>query len=562
MIAAERTRPSEQLKVKSLKELQEFGIQNFASMEYRTEVMRRVSKAHGAQKAILFDDMADAASPNQREGAHRYERHLLPGLITATGFPEGAAVVVAALPASSELKYVGAYKQKLEEELGRSINYEMLYAQGDKIVDLMKLDQKDYKKLQQDTFANPDTYIRHGSQSVVIKELILPNLAPLQKTLLIPYQTTYEHYAEFANEIMANRVALPDVHEVDKAYNGLLLQEHGFKHLPKMHIIGSDGSTFKTHEQLEEAGKEAPTFKTPDLVNQLAGSITTVMDELAEEGMNAYVKLDPSGASGRGNLDPGNYPKLYDPTVDTQIKQTIVAEAIQEMPGMHLPFQVIVEEFVEAREVEGIPVDVTVCGEMIDGVFLPISVNPFGITNGSYDREWTGPNAEAIRDNVEDWEEMFRVYMDIGDVLAKNGYRNGVLAGDLFQREDGTFAQHDYNLRRGGRSVPESITALEPEGWFDGSIQISLTEASVSPGKIINAYHQICERLVEQGVLPYATGLAYGDNREPSNVRTFKILRKMESLVDEDNNPLPRDQHLAYTEAMLLNVAESLAATN
>lgn len=556
MKTIEQGRRSEHLQRLSLKELQKYGTENFADIRYRSEVMRRVAKSHGASKAILYDNVADAASEDNKSSAHFYERHLLPGLITATGFDKGAATVVAAPPANAELNGIKKYKSKLENELGRPIDYSVYYAQGDKVYDLLITEPEEYKTIQKNVLADPEAGIRHGSQADVVKQLLAVDSHG--KTLIVPYQTNAGHYDLFKEELADNKVSLPDIPEVDKAYNGLLLKESGFDHLPEMYIVGSSGQFFERHEELDAAMSAAPVIKTPDVVDQFAEGVLSAVEKLAEHDMQAYIKLDPSGASGRGNLDPGHYPALYDPTVDREMKHAIIAQATQDMPGLHLPKQAIVEEFIEAKEVEGIPVDVTICGEMVDGVFLPISINPVGTTHGAYDRQWTGPTAESIGDTQAEWKEMFSIYAEMGTVLAENGYRNGVLAGDVFQRKDGTFAQHDYNLRRGGRSVPESLTALEPEAWFDGSVQVQLSDGPITTEQSVDVYHRMCDELVDQGMFPYATGLAYGDNHEPNNVRTFKVLRPMSQLVDTDGAPLPRDQHLLYTGDRLVNIANSL----
>lgn len=217
----ERSRQPDQLQSLSLRELQRFGMENFSSIHYRSEVMKRVAKTHRASRAILYDNVADAASDDNKDSSHFYERHLLPGLITASGFDQGAVAIVAAPPAEAEIKGIRHYKKKLEAELGKKVTYSIYYEQDGKVHDLLQTEQEEYRAIQKEARSNPTKAIKHGEQAEFIKRILSKDANSNDKVLIVPYQTNQGHYETFRDELKNNRVALPDIPEVDKAYNGL-----------------------------------------------------------------------------------------------------------------------------------------------------------------------------------------------------------------------------------------------------------------------------------------------------------------------------------------------------
>ena len=56
------------------------------------------------------------------------------------------------------------------------------------------------------------------------------------------------------------------------------------------------------------------------------------------------------------------------------------------------------------------------------------------------------------------WQRMFHLYsLMVKCESLELGYANGIYAGDLFVTKDGCLKQRDWNIRRGGRSSPESL---------------------------------------------------------------------------------------------------------
>src|SRR6185369_13498079 len=134
----ERPRPVE-LGHLSLKELQTYGFKHSAELGYRREVARRMSKAKGAKSVLFFDDVSMIVPDSQKQNLAGYQTSLLPALLAASGFENGATVLVGAPPNPVEMSLVHKLKKLMEAELDEPIQYRMFQEKDGQLIDLMQL---------------------------------------------------------------------------------------------------------------------------------------------------------------------------------------------------------------------------------------------------------------------------------------------------------------------------------------------------------------------------------------------------------------------------------------
>lgn len=559
----ERRHPVE-LSALSLKDLQKFGMENFADVKYRKELATRIARSANATKAILYDEISGSDStPWLIENKQRYERAILPGLFMATGFRKGAVTIVAGLPTEAEISSARTLKKHLERDLNKYINYEILFEHEGKVVDLMKVKGDDYKRIS-DSFktkvANGDySHFRVNYHPDVAKHHISTTLLDSEKAYIMPYQTNNEHSKIFAKEIESGRAVLPKVPDMDKAHNTFLLREHGFKHLPEMIIIGSNGKIIESYEELlsDEATNKGRE-KNSENISIMAKSILNGIDKLREEkGKKAYVFLDPEGAGGSGNLDPGieDYAKIYDDCVETKVKQKILERAIDKMFQDTLPPRSIVEEFIEPEMRGGEKVDYGISGRVVDGVFLPTSVSLIGTTNGKFNRLWVSKNPEAIGEDPAVWKELLDITAEAAEIYSKYSGYTGDFAVDIFKRKDGSLALHDWNDRRGGASAAESELPDYPNQTVLFKARIKIPIKPISFEEKVALKEGTDEVLLRIGMIPFGTSSKVDPVHEQT-VINFNVITPTDKITDRYGNKLPIDQHYGDVKRKVCEVMQ------
>jgi len=132
------------------------------------------------------------------------------------------------------------------------------------------------------------------------------------------------------------------------------------------------------------------------------------------------------------------------------------------------------------------------------------------------------------------------------------GYTNGIYAGDLFVTKDGCHKQRDWNIRRGGRSSPESLIIF---GMPNYETKVTLSLADFGLNKIYNnielfrIYTKICQRLLDDyGIHIFSSGFGYcGKDNNENDYLKFNILVHPKWLIKSDKNgekiKLSRCQH-------------------
>ncbi|CAF4963341.1 unnamed protein product, partial [Rotaria socialis] len=75
--------------------------------------------------------------------------------------------------------------------------------------------------------------------------------------------------------------------------------------------------------------------------------------------------------------------------------------------------------------------------------------------------QWTAPKASQMDDSPTIWQNMFEIYARMVAIEAEPfSYKNGIYAGDIFLTVNNEYKQRDWNIRRGGRSSPETFIML------------------------------------------------------------------------------------------------------
>lgn len=545
-----------------LRDLQEVGLQRSADLGYRTEVASRMANRFGATKALLFDDPALAVPEAQRgllHGLPGYERALMPGLLTAPGFRDGAAVLVTAPPNPVEMRSIHLARQELSTRLARPITYEILHEQNGQLVNLMEIAPRNYYRLCEEyasSLNHPDEAKKFTADYAL--NTVATHSSDLfsdGQTLVLPFQVTPLHKDILGSISQSRNVSLPDVPNIDKAFNNLYLKDHGFKHLPDLYVVTASGRVIDSYQEFEaHTSTSEPVPTNQDTIKRFAAGVIEAIDRLGRQQKGAYVKLDSNGVSGLGNLDPDDFAEVYDTRHgDYERRVATLSNAIAGINSEYLPNSAVIEEFVEAEAIEGVTKDYTVCGQMVDGIFLPLSMNPVGTTKGVYDRQWTGPNAESLGEDPKQWRDMFEAYAEMGDILAGAGYRDGQMAGDIFVRpnEEG-YAQHDYNFRRGGRSTPEALLALDPRGWFEAQAEVPLPTngSSLTNKDILTVYTQVLHTVHENGWMPFSTAFGYfSKGAADGDYVKYKTLIPTDRFYN--GTRIPRNQHLEAVQLVL-----------
>lgn len=546
-----------ELSALSLKDLQKFGMENPANLKYRVEVATRIAKSTMTSKGIFYDEISESNdTPWKIKKKQKFERVILPGLLMAPGFEKGAVTVVAGLPTEAEICSAKMLKKHMEQDLGKKVNYEILFEYEGKIINLMTINHDDYNRVNNSftrKVANGD-YSHFGVDyhAGVIKDHLSTTLLPDDKAFIMPFVRRNDHDHIFVKEIKSGRVVLPDIPYMDKASNTLLLREHGFKHLPEMVIVGSNGKIIASHKELlsdetVNKGRE----KNSENISTLAKGVLKAIKKLHDEkGLKAYVILDPEATGGSGNLDPEieSYAKIYDNKVGPEEKQKIMEGAIDKMFGDTLPPRSIVAEFIEPGVRQGVKTEYTTRGQMVEGVLLFNSFNLIGINKAKNDHQWTSLNAEAIGEDTNMRKEMFAITVQAADIISKHsGYNIGDFAVDIFVRKDGSLVVHDFNLRRGGATAPGALLPFLPDndksGLFEAKVKIQIPEMSFKDR--VALYDKTTDKLFSVGIIPFGTS-SKDDEGNGQDALTFSVIMLADRIAGPDGECLARDKHFEY----------------
>ena len=338
-------------------------------------------------------------------------------------------------------------------------------------------------------------------------------------------------------------------------------------------MVCTDGTVVDNYDSFIDAMAQLPPAKTehsPENVARFSRSIVDAINRLHFDGghKKVFLKLDATGAGGWSCVSPCENPLLYDWKQEIDVRVAYLIDYIDKnVLDNALPSHAVVEEFVETQMRPGdVSADYTVCGFVLDGMFYPTSISLCGTdAHGQYTEQWTAPDARLMHDEPSDWEEMFDLYARMVSIEAEPfSYKNGIYAGDLFITRRHGYKQRDWNIRRGGRSAPESLTMLgEPNYEVKATVTV---ERQLSVEQLFDVYTRVCDRLTRAPyeMHPFSTTYGYfGQTRTPNFLR-FDILVDPRRLVDEHGAPLLRKEHKEKVNEIVGRIVEEelLACTD
>jgi hypothetical protein len=321
-------------------------------------------------------------------------------------------------------------------------------------------------------------------------------------------------------------------------------------------MVCVDGTVLDSCEMYEKtisSLSSTETENTPINIERFARSIVTTVDRLhSEYGLCAFVKLDAAGAGGWSCMSPEQHSTLYNyDRSQTERIAYVIDYITTNVIDQHLPTHAVVEEFIDAELRPGhIPADYTVCGLLLNGKFFPTSISLCGTDNsGQYIEQWTASHAEFLDDNDNDWQSMFETYADMSQYESNIfNYSNGIYAGDLFiSKLDGKHKQRDWNIRRGGRSTPETLTMInEYDVNYECKVILNIDSFQLTSKQVFLVYTRVCDELSNgpYKMYPFSTSYMYfGRSDNTNNVLKFNFVLNSRLLVDKHQNLLPKCQH-------------------
>ena len=344
-------------------------------------------------------------------------------------------------------------------------------------------------------------------------------------------------------------------------------------------MVCVDGSVLDSYEAYQKTISSLTSSSTENTSNnaeRFARSIVLAIDRLyTEYRLLAFVKLDAVGAGGWSCMSPEQHFTLYDHSLSVEERIDYLNNYIQwNIIDEHLPTHAVVEEYVEAELRPGnILADYTICGLLIEKKFFPTSINLCGTEAGQYIEQWTGSHAEYLNDDKDDWRAMFDTYREMSEYESdKLDYFNGVYAGDLFlSKNHREHKQRDWNIRRGGRSTPETLTMLENfQVNYECKVMIELNAIRLTNEQFFNLYTRVCDDLAhgKYHIYFFSTGYAYFGQSNEGDFLKFDLIINPTLLVDDQDRILPKDQHqqrvyqivkesIAYHLDLLLNAKQT-----
>ena len=137
---------------------------------------------------------------------------------------------------------------------------------------------------------------------------------------------------------------------------------------------------------------------------------------------------------------------------------------------------------------------------------------------------------------------MFHTYsLMVNLESAEFGYSNGIYAGDLFVTKDGCHKQRDWNIRRGGRSSPESLIIFGMPN-YETKVTVSLADFELNKKfnniELFRIYTEICQYLLDDyGMYIFSSGFGYcAKDDDKNDYLKFNVLVHPKWLVKLNNN--------------------------
>ncbi|UJR25757.1 hypothetical protein I4U23_007111 [Adineta vaga] len=501
-----------------------------------------------------MDDVGLVVPESERAGFHDLrgcDRSLLPALWLSTGFRQGGCILVYSPPNPIEIETYLKLKKLIEERLQRTIQIRILYEDSTgylhELINLFETNSRKYHDLCELFAQRPSNEFYAEYHIDMLKRYINEITHNCHHSFVFPYEMTEYHRHQL--QIFSDRLSLPDVPINDKAKHSLFLKSKGFNSIPILIAVSTDGKLIDNYQDylqiIENSVNSIATENTFENIKKFSRGVIQAIDLLYNQyNVSAFVKLDASGAAGWSCMSHVKHSFIYNHKEDQDERIDYLCEYMKtRVVGEHLPLVAVVEEFIEPQKRSGdIDADYTVCGFVLGGIFFPTSINLCGTINGSYIEQWTSSSSIDLQDSPLYWQRMFHVYSRmINYESSEFAYTNGIYAGDLFVTKDGCYKQRDWNIRRGGRSSPESLVIFGMPN-YETKVILPLVDFDLNKKwtnlELFRLYTNICRCLLDDyGMYIFSSGFGYcGTDDKENNYLKFNVLVHPKWLVKVNTN--------------------------
>ncbi|CAF0879990.1 unnamed protein product [Rotaria sp. Silwood1] len=557
-----------------------WGINHPADLSYRVELARRIALTfNNAEQIILIDDTALVIPQSERIIFHDIrgcERSLLPGLWLSTGFRYGGRILVYCPPNPVEMEAYLKLKRLIEGHLQRSVPIQIFYEDSNcHLYELISIFQDNLNKYNElcELFAQRSSKEFYPEYHVyMLKRHINEITKGIRRSFVFPYEMTEFHQHELQS--YSDRLTLPDMPINDKAKHNLFLKSKGFHALPILIAVSTNGKLIDNYQEYVQTMEQLDSIPTENIlenIQKFARGVIQAIDILHNQyNVSAFVKLDANGAAGWSCMSPKAHSFMHNYDENQEKRIDYLCEYIQmKVVGQHLPKLAVIEEFIQPQKRSGdIDADYTVCGFVLGGKFFPTSINLCGTINDSYVEQWTSSSASDLNDSDIYWQHMFQTYSLMVKLEASEfGYTNGIYAGDLFVTKDGRHKQRDWNIRRGGRSSPESLIIFGMPN-YETKVNLSLADYGLNKKlnniELFRIYTKICQCLLDDyDMYVFSSAFGYcGKDDEKNDYLKFNILVHPKRLAKFDQNGqkmiLSRCQHKERATEIIKEIAKKI----
>lgn len=163
---------------------------------------------------------------------------------------------------------------------------------------------------------------------------------------------------------------------------------------------------------------------------------------------------------------------------------------------------------------------------------------------------------------------MFQTYsMMINFEAEQFGYYNGIYAGDLFVTKDGQHKQRDWNIRRGGRSSPESMTIFGMPN-YETKVTISMVDFDLDQKltnlQLFRLYTDVCQSLLDDyGMYVFSSSFGYcGKDDQKGDFLKFNVLVHPKWLnnisKNQEKTSIPRCEHRTKVQQIVRDTMQKI----
>jgi hypothetical protein len=156
---------------------------------------------------------------------------------------------------------------------------------------------------------------------------------------------------------------------------------------------------------------------------------------------------------------------------------------------------------------------------------------------------------------------MFKTYLDMSQYESNIlHYSNGIYAGDLFiSTTNREHKQRDWNIRRGGRSTPETLLMIEKyKVNYECKIILNISSFQLTNEQIFHIYTRICDDLSSgpYKMYPFSTNYVYfSQSDDNNNFLKLNVVLNPQLLMDDKNCLLPKCQHREKVYEIVKDIA-------